>query len=86
MLLGTSTREVELITFKIGDVNGNFAMPEEVMKVDKGELLFLDNPNYEETIANNPHLIKIRRVIHWVSLLLSQQNSAGSSGHQAKNL
>ena len=56
MLLGTSTREVELVTIEIGDVNGKFAMPVEVTKVDKGELLFLDNPNYEETIAKNPHL------------------------------
>ena len=31
-------------------------MPVEVTKVDKRELLFLDNPNYEETIAKNPHL------------------------------
>ena len=56
MLLGTSTREVELVTIEIGDVNGKFAMPVEVTKVDKGELLFIDNPNYEETIAKNPHL------------------------------
>ena len=56
MLLGTSTREVELVTIEIGDVNGKFAMPVGVTKVDKGELLFLDNPNYKETIAKNPHL------------------------------
>lgn len=56
MLLGTSTREVELATIEIGDVNGKFKMAVEVTKVDKGELLFLDNPNYEETIAKNPHL------------------------------
>ena len=56
MLLGTSTREVELVTIEIGDVNGKFAMPVEVTKVDKGELLFIDNPNYEEIIAKNPHL------------------------------
>ena len=52
MLLGTSTREVELATIEIGDVNGTFKMAVEVTKVDKGELLFLDNPNYEETIAS----------------------------------
>ena len=56
MLLGTSTREVELVTIEISDVNRKFAMPVEVTKVNKGELLFLDNPNYEETIAKNPHL------------------------------
>jgi len=43
-------------TIEIGDVNRKFAMPVKVTKVDKGELLFLDNANYEETIAKNPHL------------------------------
>ena len=56
MLLGTSTREVELATIEISDDNGKFTMPVEVTQVDKGELLFLDNPNYKETIAKNPHL------------------------------
>lgn len=40
----------------IGDVNGKFAIPLEVTKVYKGEILFLDNPNYEEAIAKNPRL------------------------------
>ena len=56
MLLGTSTRDVELVTIEIGDVNAKFAMPVEVTKVEKGQLLFLDDPNYEETFAKNPHL------------------------------
>lgn len=44
MLLGASTREVELATITISDVNGKFSMPVEVTKVDKGELLLLENP------------------------------------------
>ena len=56
MLLRTSTREMEMVTIEICDVNGKSSMPVEVTKVDKRELLFLDNPNYEETIAKNPHL------------------------------
>ena len=56
MLLGTPTQEVELVTIEIGDVNGKFAMPVEVTKVDKGESLFLENPNYEETIAKKTHI------------------------------
>ena len=31
-------------------------MPVEVTKVDKGELLILENPKYQEVIARNPHL------------------------------
>ena len=56
MLLGTSTREVELAMIDISDVNRKFSMPVEVTKVDKGELLFLDNPRYQEMIAKYPHL------------------------------
>ena len=56
MLLGASTREVELATVTISDVNRKFSMPVEVTKVDKGELLFLETPKYQEVIARNPHL------------------------------
>ena len=31
-------------------------MAVEVTKVDKGELLILENPKYQEVIARNPHL------------------------------
>ena len=48
MLLGASTREVEMAPITISDVNGKFSMPVEVTKVDKGELLFLENPKYQE--------------------------------------
>ena len=56
MLLGTSSREVELAMIDISDVNRKSSMPVEVTKVDKGELLFLDNPRYQEMIAKYPHL------------------------------
>ena len=56
MLLGASTREVELGFVTISDVNRKFSMPVEVTKVDKGELLFLENPKYQEVIKRNPHL------------------------------
>ena len=56
MLLGASTREVELVTITISDVNRKFSMPVEVTKVDKGELLILENPKYQKVIARNPHL------------------------------
>lgn len=56
MLLGASTREVELATITISDVNRKFSMPVKVTKVYKGELLILENPKYQEVIARNPHL------------------------------
>ena len=56
MWLEASTREVELATVTISDVNRKFSMPVEVTKVDKGELVFLENPKYQEVIARKPHL------------------------------
>ena len=43
MLLEASTREVELVMIEISDVDGRFAIPVEVTRVDKGHLIFLDN-------------------------------------------
>ena len=56
MWLEASTREVELATVTISDVNRKFSMPVVVTKVDKGELVFLENPKYQEVIARKPHL------------------------------
>ena len=41
---------------EISDINRKFLMPVEVTRVDKGELLFLENPKYREMIARYPHL------------------------------
>ena len=49
-------REVEPATIEIGNIIGKFTMPVKVTKVDKGDLVFLDNPNYKETISKNPHM------------------------------
>ena len=54
--MGSSTREVELATIEISDINKQFAIPVEVTKLDKGELLFVDNPNYREMVASYSHL------------------------------
>lgn len=52
LLLGPSTREVELATITISDVNRKFSMPVEVTKVYKGELVILENPKYQEVIGS----------------------------------
>ena len=56
MILGTTTREVELSTIQIAGLAGDFIMPVEVTKANKSELLNLDNPRYEEIIKNNEHM------------------------------
>ena len=56
MMLGTTTREVELSTIQVAGLAGEFSMPVEVTKVNKSELLYLDNPKYEEIIKTNEHM------------------------------
>ena len=59
ILLGSSPQKVQMVTIEIGEINRKFAMPVKVTKVDKGKLLFPDNPNYEETIAKSPYLSRV---------------------------
>ena len=56
MMLGVTTREVELSTIEIKGTSGKFSMKVEVTKVNKGELVFIDNPRYQNMIEQNPHL------------------------------
>ena len=56
MMLGSVTKEMELSTLRVEAVNGEFAMDVSVTKVDKGELLFVDNPNYAKLINSYQHL------------------------------
>ena len=55
-MLGTTTREVELSQVEISATDGTFALQVKVTKVDKGELLFLDNSRYQQAIKQNAHL------------------------------
>ena len=48
MILGSVTKEMKLSTVRVEDANGNFGMDVCATKVDKGELLFVDNPHYED--------------------------------------
>jgi hypothetical protein len=56
MMLGSVTKEMELSTVCVEAVNGEFAMDVSVTKVDKGELLYVDNPNYTTLINSYQHL------------------------------
>ena len=56
MMLGVTTREVELSTIDIKGTSGQFSMSVEVTKVNKAELVFIDNPRYQQMIERNPHL------------------------------
>lgn len=49
MLLGTSTREVELAMIEISDINRKFSMPVEVNRVDKGSCFSFQTKDGERT-------------------------------------
>ena len=59
MMLETTTREVELSHVEISATDGTCSLEVEVTKVDKGELLFLDNLKYQQIIRKNSHLNKV---------------------------
>ena len=60
MMLGATTREVELSTIEIKGISGDFSMSVEVTKVNKSELLYIDNPRYQQLIDENPHLTGVK--------------------------
>lgn len=55
MMLRTTTREVELSQIEISATDGTFSLGVEVTKVNKGELLSLENPRYQQLIHANLH-------------------------------
>ena len=56
MMLRTTTREMEQQAITVKGISEQFSMPIEVTKVEKGELVLLDNPNYRDLIHSYPHL------------------------------
>ena len=62
MLLGTSVSRLETYKSCVESVYGDLKMDVNLVKVNKGELLILDNPNYDTVIAKYPHLkgVKLR--------------------------
>ena len=56
MMLCSTIHKVQSYTVKVANVDGRFEMTTKVSKVDKGVLLTIPNPNYEELISKYPHL------------------------------
>ena len=55
-MFGTSTKLFGIYDLKISDTSNKFHIKTEVTRVERGELLSLDNPKYKEIIASNSHL------------------------------
>ena len=56
MLMCSKQARLETYEVKIESTENNFAMTTNLIKVDKPELLFLENPDYENLIHKYPHL------------------------------
>ena len=54
--------EMEMLTVKVEALDGKFSMDVNVTRVDKGDLLELDNPNYEHLLRTYKHLEGIQMV------------------------
>ena len=58
-LLGVTTTKLQEYDLSLRAVKGDFALNTRVTRIEKGELLMLDNPRYTERIANHSHLIGV---------------------------
>ncbi len=56
MLMYSKQAHLKTYEVKIESTTNEFTMTINLIKVDKPELLFLENPNYENLIQNYPHL------------------------------
>ena len=56
MMLGASSRVMEVYRIKLNSVKENFEMEAEVTKVEKPHLIMLDNPRYKKLVEKHPHL------------------------------
>ena len=55
-MLGVTTREVELTSVRVSNLDGDFQLAVEVTRVEKATLLELENPRYWEIIGRHSHL------------------------------
>ena len=56
MTLGIVTKNVEIFKVQVSSVKGDFSFVTEVTKVDKRQLLALNNPRYQECLPRYDHL------------------------------
>ena len=60
MLTGITTRTMQVSDVVISSVADDFRLDVDITKVNKRELLVLENPGYEQVIEANPHLKGVR--------------------------
>lgn len=55
-MLGSTTMKVEIYSANLKSIDGEFSMNVDLSKVQKAELMLLDNPKYEDVLSKYPHL------------------------------
>ena len=60
MMLGATNKVISVYNLTIDSIEGKFHLETEVTKVDRGELLTLNNPRYKEISAKFPHLKEVK--------------------------
>ena len=60
MLTGITTRTMQVFGVVIGSVQDEFKLEVDITKVNKRELLVLENPRYKEILEANSHLYGVR--------------------------
>ena len=56
MMLGSTSREVELSTIKVRSTDGSEELNVDVIKVERRELLMINSPHYQKIIKSYAHL------------------------------
>ena len=56
MMLGAVTKQVEIFQVQVSSTSGDFCLDTEVTKVDKNQLISLENPRSEQCLAKYAHL------------------------------
>ena len=64
MMLGVTTRQVEICSINIRALNDDFALNVDVTRVDKRELLVMENPRYQQLLELHPHLRGVQMLDH----------------------
>ena len=59
MMMCSTTQKIEQYDVKISNTRGKFEMTTTVSKVDKGVLLSIPNPQYNDKIKMFPHLAAV---------------------------
>ena len=60
MLMGSKTSQMEIYDAKISSIDGSFKLEAKLTKINKTELLTIDNPEYGNLIERYQHLDAVR--------------------------